>query len=172
MLLLPPATLTPEAFGELLVGSPTGTLVPLASVATIRETEGPAVINREALQRRVLVEANVRGRDLVSFVQRRAAPRGSAEVTLPDGRHRRVGRAVRELHARERSAWRWSCRSRWRSSSRMLFLMFGDLRSAVAVFAGAPFALVGGVAGAVRCAACRSRSRRRSASSPWRASRC
>ena len=40
MLLLPPATLTPEAFGELLVGSSTGHLVPLASVATIRETEG------------------------------------------------------------------------------------------------------------------------------------
>ena len=77
MLLLPPATLTPEAFGELLVGSSTGHLVPLASVATIRETEGPAVINREALQRRVLVEVNVRGRDLVSFVNERA-PEGRA----------------------------------------------------------------------------------------------
>src|SRR4029077_105616 len=84
MLLLPPATLTPEAFGELLVGSSTGHLVPLASGATIRETEGPAVINRESLQRRVLVEVNVRGRDLVSFVNE-AQARVAAEIPLPDG---------------------------------------------------------------------------------------
>src|SRR5204863_8772598 len=84
MLLLPPATLTPDAFGELLVGSSTGHLVPLASVATIRETEGPAVINRESLQRRVLVEVNVRGRDLVSFVND-ARQRVEAEVSLPPG---------------------------------------------------------------------------------------
>src|SRR4029077_14886121 len=45
MLLLPPATLTPEAFGDLLVGSAAGRMVPLAQVATIREAEGPAVIN-------------------------------------------------------------------------------------------------------------------------------
>src|SRR4029077_19287939 len=44
MLLLPPSSATPEAFGELLVGSPDGHLVPLAQVATVRETEGPAVI--------------------------------------------------------------------------------------------------------------------------------
>ncbi|HEY4188012.1 MAG TPA: CusA/CzcA family heavy metal efflux RND transporter, partial [Polyangia bacterium] len=143
MLLLPPATLTPDAFGELLVGSSNGTLVPMASVATIQETEGPAVINRESLQRRVLVEANVRGRDLVSFVgdaQRRVA----AEVKLPDG---------------VTVEWGGQFENFTRASQRlgvvvpialgliftMLFLMFGDLRSAVAVFAGAPFAIVGGI---------------------------
>jgi cobalt-zinc-cadmium resistance protein CzcA len=143
MLLLPPAKLTPEAFGELLVGASNGTLVPMASVATIRETEGPAVINRESLQRRVVVEANVRGRDLVSFVgeaQRRVA----AEVKLPDG---------------VTLEWGGQFENFTRASARlavvvpialgliftMLFLMFGDLRSAIAVFAGAPFAIVGGI---------------------------
>lgn len=143
MLLLPPATLTPEAFGELLVGSSNGTLVPMASVATIRETEGPAVINREALQRRVLVEANVRGRDLVGFVNE-ARQRVAAEVSLPPG---------------VTVEWGGQFENFTRASARlalvvpvalgliftMLFLMFGDLRSAIAVFAGAPFAVVGGI---------------------------
>ena len=117
MLLLPPATLTPEAFGELLVGSSTGHLVPLASVATIRETEGPAVINRESLQRRVLVEVNVRGRDLVSFVND-ARAKVEQTVQAARGGDAGVGRSVRELHARQQAAAASSRRSRWPSSSR------------------------------------------------------
>ena len=143
MLLLPPATLTPEAFGELLVGSSTGKLVPLASVATVRETEGPAVINRESLQRRVLVEVNVRGRDLVGFIGE-AQAKVAAQVALPEG---------------VTLEWGGQFENFTRASKRlalvapialalifgMLFLMFGDLRLAIAVFAGAPFALIGGV---------------------------
>ena len=59
--------------------------MPLASVATIRETEGPAVINRESLQRRVLVEVNVRGRDLVSFVNEARRPRRGGGRRCPPG---------------------------------------------------------------------------------------
>jgi cobalt-zinc-cadmium resistance protein CzcA len=143
MLLLPPASLTPEAFGELLVGSSTGTLVPLASVATVRETEGPAVINRESLQRRVLVEVNVRGRDLVGFVVE-ARAKVAAQVPLPPG---------------VTIDWGGQFENFTRASKRLgfvvpvalgiifslLFVMFGDLRTAVAVFAGAPFALIGGI---------------------------
>lgn len=86
MLLLPPASLTPEAFGELAVGTPTDQLSLLAQVADIRESEGPAVINRESLSRRVLVEANVHGRDLVSFVAE-AQDRAAAKIKLPEGVH-------------------------------------------------------------------------------------
>ena len=142
-LLLPPTTLAPEAFGDLLVGSSAGHLVPLASVATIRETEGPAVINREALQRRVLVEVNVRGRDLVSFVNE-ARARVAAAVHLPE-----------EVTV----AWGGQFENFARASARlgfvapvallvifaMLFLMFGDLRTAAAVFVNVPLALIGGV---------------------------
>jgi cobalt-zinc-cadmium resistance protein CzcA len=143
MLLLPPASLTPEAFGDLLVGTPTGQLIPLAQVAEIRETEGPAVINRESLERRVLVEANVRGRDLVSFVKDAQAA-VAAQVQLPEGVHLEWGGQFENFE---------------RASKRLglvvpialglifgtLFLMFGDGRYALAVFAGAPFALIGGI---------------------------
>jgi heavy metal efflux system protein len=142
-ILLPPAQQTIEALGELQVGTPSGELIPLASVADLRESEGPAVINRESLERRVLVEVNVRGRDLVSFVN--AAQAAAAQVKLPAGVHLEWGGQFENFQ---------------RASARlglvvpialgvifgMLFLMFGDVRYALAVFAGAPFALVGGVA--------------------------
>ncbi|MEO8212726.1 MAG: CusA/CzcA family heavy metal efflux RND transporter, partial [Myxococcales bacterium] len=129
-LLLPPPALTPEGFGELLVGSSTGHLVPLASVASVRETEGPAVINREELQRRVMVEVNVRGRDLVGFVNE-ARQRVADEVMLPPG---------------VRVEWGGQFENFTRASKRlglvvpialgliftMLLLMFGDIRSAIA----------------------------------------
>jgi cobalt-zinc-cadmium resistance protein CzcA len=104
--------------------------------------EGPSVINREALQRRVMVEVNVRGRDLVSFVK--DAKAAVAKVQLPAG---------------VTLDWGGQFENFQRASARlalvvpmalfvifgMLFLMFGQIRWAVAVFAGAPFALIGGV---------------------------
>jgi cobalt-zinc-cadmium resistance protein CzcA len=142
MLLYPPLSPTPEGLGELLVGAPGGQLLPLASLADIQAVEGPAVINRESLQRRVLVEVNVRGRDLVSFVADAKAAVG--KLQLPPGVALEWGGQFENFE---------------RASARlgvvapiallvifgMLFLMFGQLRWAVAVFAGAPFALIGGV---------------------------
>jgi len=143
MLLLPPATLTPEAFGELLVGSSTGHLVPLASVSTIRETEGPAVINRESLQRRVLVEVNVRGRDLVSFVNE-ARQKVEASVALPEGVTLEWGGQF-ENFTRASKRLGFVAPLALAVIFAMLFLMFGNLRYAVAVFVNVPLALVGGV---------------------------
>jgi cobalt-zinc-cadmium resistance protein CzcA len=143
MLLLPPTTLTPEAFGELLVGSSEGHLVPLASVATIRETEGPAVINREALQRRVMVEVNVRGRDLVSFVgeaQKRVAER----IRLPEGVTLDWGGQFENFTRASRRLGLVAPMALFVIFT-MLFLMFGDARYALAVFVNVPLALVGGV---------------------------
>jgi heavy metal efflux system protein len=142
-LLLPPATLTPEGFGNLLVGTPNGELIPLSSVASIQETEGPAVINRESLQRRVLVEANIRGRDLVSFVKD-AQAQVAAKVQLPEGVHLEWGGQFENF---ERASGRLGLVVPMALGVifAMLFLMFGSLRYALAVFAGAPFALIGGV---------------------------
>jgi len=67
-LLVPPRTSSPEALGELFVEAAGGGTVPLAEVAKIDETEGPTQVRREALTRTVRVEVNLRGRDLVSWV--------------------------------------------------------------------------------------------------------
>lgn len=57
-----------DAIENILVDTPSGGRVPLSQVASIRMEEGPAQISREDAQRRIVVEANVTGRDIGSFV--------------------------------------------------------------------------------------------------------
>lgn len=142
-LLLPPAQLTPESFGEVLVGSEAGQLVPLAQVAEIIESEAPAVINREALERRVLVEANIRGRDLVSYVHE-ARARVDAEVKLPHGYHLEWGGQF-ENFTRAKNRLLMVVPIALVIIFGMLFLMFGELGYAAAVFACVPLGIVGGI---------------------------
>ena len=85
----------PERLGQLLLTAPGGEKVPLASVADIRTIQGPEAINHEGGQRRLVVQTNVRGRDVGSFVAE-AQQKMAAAVKLPAGLLRRVGRAVRE----------------------------------------------------------------------------
>ena len=73
----------PEAIGRVLVGSPGGTQVPLASVARISVEEGPLQIGRENVQRRLTIEMNVRGRDVAGFVAE--AQEALTDVELPEG---------------------------------------------------------------------------------------
>jgi len=60
--------LSPEKIGQIKVADPTGRLIPISQLADIRVEDGPAQITREDFQRRITVEANVRGRDLAGFV--------------------------------------------------------------------------------------------------------
>ena len=132
MLLLPPATLTPEAFGELLVGSSTGQLVPLASVATIRETEGPAVINREALAA-ARAGRGQRARARSGQLRQRARAKVAQAVTLPEGVTVEWGGQF-ENFTRASQRLGYVAPIALAVIFAMLFLMFGDLRYAVAVF--------------------------------------
>jgi len=59
-------------------------LIPLSQLASISIEEGPAQISRENISRRISVEANVRGRDLASFVAD-ARARLDAQLELPAG---------------------------------------------------------------------------------------
>ena len=80
-----------------------GASVPLASSRQITLDDGPAQISRETVRRRIVVEANVRGRDVASFVaeaRERLAPRGEA----PDRLLHPLGRPVREPEAASRRA--------------------------------------------------------------------
>ena len=57
-----------EALGQLLVNTPSGARLPLSRLARIVEVSTPATISRDRSQRRTLVQCNVRGRDVGSFV--------------------------------------------------------------------------------------------------------
>ena len=73
-----------EAIRNALIDTPSGAKVPLSAIATIEESRGPNVIQHENVQRRIVVSANVSGRDLgrvVEDIQKRVG----AQVTLPTG---------------------------------------------------------------------------------------
>ena len=73
-----------EAIRNALIDTPSGAKVPLSAIATIDESRGPNVIQHENVQRRIVVSANVSGRDLgrvVEEIQRKVG----AQVTLPTG---------------------------------------------------------------------------------------
>lgn len=62
------ARINPAVIRDILIDTPVGGKVPLSLVAEVRESKGPNVINREDVQRRIVVSANVSGRDLGSVV--------------------------------------------------------------------------------------------------------
>ncbi len=141
--MLPPGQTHNDSFGRLLVGSRDGQLIPLGQVATITEEDGVAQIGREGLRRRMRVEVNLRGRDLVSFVdEARAAV--EREVPMPPGYQCDWGGQFENFNrARDRLAV--VVPVALSIILAMLFLAFRDLRYALAVFTGVPFALLGGI---------------------------
>ena len=73
-----------ESLAGILLTAPAGEQVPLGRVAEIRRASGPQVIDRENSERRIIVQCNVRGRDLGTFVSE-ARRRVEAAVSLPSG---------------------------------------------------------------------------------------
>jgi cobalt-zinc-cadmium resistance protein CzcA len=94
---------SPEAVGSILVTAPSGERLPLSQLADINVEEGPGRIMREGGRRRIVVQCNVRGRDLGSFVTE-AQRRVAQKVKLPPGRyHLEWGGQFETL---QRTAWR------------------------------------------------------------------
>ena len=111
------AARTLDALGNVPVASPSGASVPLGQLAEITLDTGPAQISREAVRRRIVVETNVRGRDVASFVAE-ARERLAREVQLPERLLHPLGRPVREPRRRPATACSSSCRWPSASSSR------------------------------------------------------
>ena len=73
-----------DSLAAIPVNDPKGRVIPLGQVADLSYSTGPAQVSRSQVQRRLVVEANVRGRDLGGFVQE-AQRRIGEEVELPPG---------------------------------------------------------------------------------------
>ena len=123
------------------IGAPA--TVPLREVARIETRMGPNQINRENGKRRVVVTANVRGRDLGGFVEALRA-RVEAEVELPEGYWVGYGGTFEQLiSAGQRLAV--VVPATLLIIFGLLFMSFGSARDALIVFSGVPLALTGGV---------------------------
>jgi cobalt-zinc-cadmium resistance protein CzcA len=132
-----------DAIRNLPVMDPDGHPVPLAQLADIRVEEGPAQISREFGQRRLNVEANVRGRDLESFV-REARATLAASLEKPEGYYLEWGGAFEQLE-RGRTRLLVVVPIALFAIFALLYAAFGSVRCALLIFTGVPLAAVGGV---------------------------
>ncbi|WP_437835335.1 efflux RND transporter permease subunit [Sorangium sp. So ce1153] len=133
----------PASIGRILVTAAGGERIPLSRLAKIRTAEGPTAINREWAKRRIVVQANVRGRDVGTYVEE-ARARLDKEVELPPGYYVRFGGQFEHL---ERAQARLLVVVPIALGLILLLLYFtyGRLLDAVRVFTGVPFAAIGGV---------------------------
>jgi len=133
---------------RLLIPAPNGQRVPLAQLAEVRVVEAPAQVSRENGIRRVVVEANVRGRDLGGFVrdvQESLAP--LIKELPPDyfveygGQYENQQRAMRQLALVVPMALLLILV--------LLYLALGSVSSSLLVLLNLPFALIGGIVAVV-----------------------
>ncbi len=117
--------------------------VPLGYVADIKVIEGPNQINRENGKRRIVVQANVRGRDIGSFVEE-AQAKINSEVKLPGGYWTVWGGQFENLVAAKKrlSVVVPIC---FFLIFLLLYGTFGSVKQSLMVFSGVPLALTGGI---------------------------
>ena len=117
--------------------------LPLSALATLSLAPGPNQVSREDGKRRVVVSANVRGRDLGSFVAQ-AQRAVSEQVVLPSGYWLGWGGQFENLQSASERL-RVVVPVALGLVFALLFAMFGNARDGLLVFSGIPFALTGGV---------------------------
>ncbi len=138
-----------DAIGRLQVPLPAADgqarqFVPLAEVATIELTKGPNQISRENGKRRIVVTANVRDRDLGSFVGE-VQERIEAEMTVPAGYWVTYGGTFEQLISAAKRL-QLVVPAVLLLIFGLLFALFRSFKDSAIVFSGVPLALTGGVA--------------------------
>ena len=134
---------SPDAIGRLLIPVQEGRGVPLNQVAHLSLLEGPNQISRENGQRRIVIECNLKGRDMGSFVEE-AQKKIASRVGLPTGYTMK---------------WGGQFENQQRAMSRLLIIVpitmvliflllyfaFNSIKNALLIILNIPFALIGGI---------------------------
>jgi len=124
-------------------GDTGGAFIPLKQIATFKLSEGPNQISRENGKRRVVVQANVRGRDIGSFVTEAQEVIGR-EVKVPTGYWLDWGGQFENLMA-ARDRLMLVVPACFFIIFMMLFTALGSAKQALLVFSGVPLAISGGI---------------------------
>ncbi|HEX6731408.1 MAG TPA: efflux RND transporter permease subunit, partial [Pyrinomonadaceae bacterium] len=135
-----------ESFASIentLIDTPTGTRIPIAQVAEVRLDQGPNTINRENVQRRIIIQCNVADRDLGSVINDVRSAIGN-NVQLPQGYFVQYGG---QFEAQEKASRLITLLSIVAIGGifLLLYIALKSARSAVLVMANLPLALIGGV---------------------------
>ena len=132
-----------ERIRDLMLDTPDGRKVPLASVAEVTSAMGPNTINRENVKRKIVISANASGRDLRSVVND-IRKRVDAKVKLPEGYHIEYGGQFES----EQSASRILLLASLLSIVVIFLLLYMQFKNAVesgVILLNLPLALIGGV---------------------------
>jgi CzcA family heavy metal efflux pump len=128
-----------------LVTTPTGARLPLSALADIQNDRGPYFINRENVQRKIVVMANVAGRDLKSVVVEMQA-KVAKEVKLPAGYHLEFGGQFESAAEASRVLLLLGS-AVVVGIFLLLFVAFHSARDAFLVMLNLPLSIIGGVVG-------------------------
>ncbi len=132
-----------DAIRELKIDDPQGRQIPLAQLADIIVEEGPSEISRDAIRRRLLIQCNVRGRDLAGFVAD-AKEAVDQTVKLPPGYILEWGGQFESL---ERASQRLmiAVPVALLLIFSLLYVTFGSVRLTLLIFLNVPIAATGGI---------------------------
>ena len=132
-----------ERIRQVLIHTGAGAQVPLSAVADVEVLEGPSTIQREWAKRRVIVQANVRGRDVGSFVGDVRRVLGD-DIDLPEGYYTTLGGQFENLERAQQRLLIVVPIALLLIFS-LLYLTYGRAADAIRVFTGVPFGAVGGI---------------------------
>jgi CzcA family heavy metal efflux pump len=134
-----------ERIAELPIDTPAGLPVPIRTLAQVRREEGPNMVLRENVQRRIVASCNVAGRDLGSVIDDIQRVIGQ-QVQLPSGYRVEYGG---QFESQQSASRRLAVLGAVAVGGLFMLLMlaFGRTRDALIIMANLPMALIGGVAG-------------------------
>ena len=132
-----------EAVRDARINTPVGSSVTLTTLADVRFDMGPNAISREDVQRKIVVQSNVAGRDVGSVVED-IRERVRAEVDLPSGYYIEYGGQFEAAGDATQTIGLMSLLS-LAAIFLLLFVEFGSIRQALLVMVNLPLALVGGI---------------------------
>ncbi|MDR3197304.1 MAG: CusA/CzcA family heavy metal efflux RND transporter [Planctomycetaceae bacterium] len=134
----------PQSVKEIPVLTPDGAQIPLGRLAAVEVVEGPSTISREWGIRRITISANVRGRDIGSFVSE-AKRRITEQVTMPTARYRVEFGGQFEHLERAKLRLLVVVPVTLFLIFMLLYFTYRNLADTLRVFTGIPFAWVGGI---------------------------
>ena len=132
-----------QKVSSIMVPLPNGTQIPMGQLARVTFQSAPAQVSRDNGERRIVIEANVRGRDIRSVAEE-IQQRIDAEVDLPAGYYVEMGgtfKNLQEASARLSIAVPLSLLL----ILVMLFLAFRSMKETLIIFSAIPLAAIGGV---------------------------
>lgn len=133
-----------DVLKTLLIPTPNGKQIPLSEIADVKFMSSPAQISREDGERRIVIQANIRGRDIESVVKD-IQQNLNAKLKLPEGYFISYGGQFQNLQE-AKNRLLFAVPVALLLILFLLFITFRSLKEALIIFSAIPLAAIGGIA--------------------------